>query len=327
MSPRQAPYRIVLLDQVPPARLGQLRDLLPQGFELAGATEPGEDHRRGLIAGADYAIAGQVAVSGDLLRAAPRLKLLHKWGVGTDNIDIETARVLGITVARTTGSNALPVAEFTIGLMLAALRCLAHGHHHLKQGQWLGPARLPVPTMLLSGKTVGLVGFGAIGQKVALLLKGFGCRVLYSTRQRVAPGIEAALGAVYVPLADLLAQADIVSLHCPLTGDTAGMIDHAALARMKRSAVLVNTARGGIVVENDLIAALRGGVIHSAATDVFSVEPLPEGSPLLALDNLVVTPHLAAVTADTFEPTVRRMFENIRLFAAGEPLPPADLVA
>jgi phosphoglycerate dehydrogenase-like enzyme len=318
--------KIALLDQISPARLEQVRGLLPEGFMIAGVEQPGEAHRFTLIADAEFAIAGQVAVDGDLLRAAPKLKLLHKWGVGIDNIDVNTAQKLGITVARTTGSNAVPVAEFTLGLMLSALRCIPYGHHHLMQGQWHGPSGLPAPTMLLSGKTVGLIGFGAIGQKVALLLKGFGCPILYTTRQPVTVDIEQSLGAKFVPLCELLAQSDIVSLHCPLTPETAGMIDRAALTRMKRSAVLINTARGGIVVENELVDALRTGVINSAATDVFAQEPLPPDSKLRTLDNLVMTPHLAAVTADTFAPTIRRMFENFRKMAQGEPLPPGDLV-
>lgn len=317
---------IVLLDNTPGPRADVLRALLPEGFVLSHGVADGEAHLREIIRDADFAISGQIGVSGDVLRAATRLKLLHKWGVGVDNIDIETARALGIRVARTTGSNAVPVAEFTIGLMLSALRCQSYGHHMLKQGVWHGPSRLPVPTLLLSGKIVGIVGMGAIGTQVARLLRGFGCRILYAKRHPLAPGQEADLGATHVPLGELLAQSDVISLHCPLTHETANMIDRAAFAQMKRSAVLVNVARGGVVVEAHLVEALENRIIQAAAMDVFSMEPLPADSPLLKLDNLVVTPHLASVTADTFEPTVRRMFENIRRMACGEPLPELDVV-
>ena len=282
---------------------------------------------KALIADVDFAICGQVGVSGEALRAARRLKLLHKWGVGVDNIDVETARSLGIKVARTTASNALPVAEFTIGLMLSTLRFIPYGHHKLKHGEWRGPGRLPGETFLLSGKTVGIVGLGAIGAAVARLLAGFGCAILYAKRTPLSAAEEQALGVRHASLDDIIARADIVSLHCPLTPETANLIDARAFARMKRSAVLINVARGGVVNETDLCDALREGVIRGAAMDVFSIEPAPADHPLFALDNAVVTPHLAAVTADTFEPTVRRMFDNIARASRGEPIRPGDEVA
>lgn len=319
------PETIVLLDMTTPQRAERLRALLPPGFVLTHGTERGEEHLKAIIAEADYAISGQVAVPGEVLRAAKKLKLLHKWGVGYDNIDIATAKALGIQVARTTGSNALPVAEFALGLMLSALRFIAYGHAELKKGHW-ATGRLPGDTFTLSGKTMGIVGFGAIGQNLARLLAGFGCRILYSKRTPLAAAQEEALGARHAPLARILAEADIVSLHCPLTPETENLIDADALAAMKRTAVLVNVARGGVVNEADLVAALRARTIAGAAMDVYAVEPLPPDSELLTLDNLVVTPHLAAMAADTFEPTVTRMFANIAHVSRGEPVPERDRV-
>jgi D-3-phosphoglycerate dehydrogenase len=316
---------IVVLDPLTEIRANKLRALLPPGIVLTHGTARGDDHLKEIIADADYAIAGQVGVSGDVLRAARKLKLLHKWGVGVDNLDVETARALGIRVARTTGSNAVPVAEFTLGLMLAALRCIAHGHAELKQGEWRGGG-LPQETFMLSGKTVGIIGFGAIGQVVARLLKGFGCTILYSKRTPLAPAEESALGARFATLPEILAQSDIVTLNCPLTPETTGLIGAAAFKAMKKTAVLVNVARGGVVVENDLIEALRSREIHAAAMDVFAIEPLPAASPLLELDNLVVTPHLAAMAADNFDKTVNQMFGNIARVSRGEPVPAQDVV-
>ena len=320
------PLSIVVLDVLSAQRAAAMRALLPPGFTLTHAAQPDEAHLMAIIREADFAITGQVAVDAAVLQSATRLRLLHKWGVGIDNIDVAAARALGIAVARTTGSNALAVAEFSIGLMLSALRCMAYGHHQLKQGHWHGPGKLPAPTMLLTGKTVGLVGFGAIGRNVARLLQGFGCPVLYAKPHRLPLEEEAALTVRHAALDDLLAQADIVSLHCPLTDETTGLIDREALRRMKRTAVLINVARGGVVVEADLVDALRDRVIMAAAMDVFSVEPLPPDSPLLHLDTLVLTPHLAAVTADTFAPTVRRMFETMRLVSMGVSVPEKDRV-
>jgi phosphoglycerate dehydrogenase-like enzyme len=161
---------------------------------------------------------------------------------------------------------------------------------------------------------------------VRKLLKGFGCTVLV-TRPSPMSAIEQAKDAVrQVALGTLLAVADIVSLHCPLTDATRGLIDATALARMKPGAVLINVARGGVVDEAALATALASGHLLSAATDVFETEPAPAESPLLGLDNLVVTPHLAAITADTFAPTLRRIFSNIAAVQAGG-LPPAGDLA
>ena len=319
------PETIVLLDMTASERADKLRALLPPGFVLTHGTARGEAHMKEIIAEADYAISGQVGVSAEVLRAARKLKLLHKWGVGVDNIDTATARELGIGVARTTGSNALAVAEFSIGLMLSALRFIGYGHAELKKGHW-ATGHMPGETFLLSGKTVGIVGFGAIGRNVAKLLKGFGCTILYAKRQPLSVAEEAALGVRYASIDEILAQSDIVSLHCPLTLETTNLIDTKALAAMKKTAVLVNVARGGVVNEAELVIALRNRVIAGAAMDVYSVEPLPGDSELLTLDNLVVTPHLAAMASDTFAPTVSRMFANMAHVSRGEPVPEKDFV-
>jgi phosphoglycerate dehydrogenase-like enzyme len=316
---------IVVLDPMEPSRADKIRALLPPGFVLTHGTARGDDHMKEIIAEADYAISGQVAVSGDVLRAGRRLKLLHKWGVGVDNLDVDTARSLGIKVARTTGSNALPVAEFTVGLALAALRCIAHGHASLKAGQWRSPS-IPGETFMLSNKTVGIIGFGAIGQTVARLLRGFGCTILYAKRTPLTAAEEEALGARFASLDEIYARADVITLNCPLTPETTGLIGRTALAAMKRSAVLVNAARGGVVIENDLVDALRAGTIRAAAMDVYAVEPLPPDSPLLTLDNCVVTPHLAAIAADNFDKAVLQMIANIQHVSRGEPVPERDSV-
>lgn len=316
---------VVVLDPLTQATAARLRALLPPGLLLTHGSARDEAHLQDIIATADYAISGQIGVSGAVLRAARHLKLLHKWGVGVDNLDLETARELGIKVARTTGSNAVPVAELTVGLMISTLRSLTEAAGELQAGRWVG-GNFARPSFLLSGKTVGIVGFGAIGQAVARLLHGFGCPVLYAKTRRADAETEARLNARHVPLPDLLRQSDVVSLHCPLTPQTAGIIDWPALRSMKPTAILVNVARGGVVVEADLVRALRERVIHAAAMDVFATEPLPPSSPLIGLDGLTVTPHIAASSAETFEPTVRHMFANIARVARGEAVPERDLV-
>ena len=193
----------------------------PRRFRAHPRHRPsGDAHLARIIADADYAVSGQVAVSGDVLRAATRLKLLHKWGVGVDNLDVATAHELGIAVARTTGSNAVPVAEFTIGLMIGTLRHVAHGHHRLQGGEWR--SGFDTAPLMLSGKTVGLIGFGAIGKNVARLLGGFGCDVAYHKPSRLTPG--RGRDATRRPLRSTCPRcwqtSDVVSLHCPLTDAT-----------------------------------------------------------------------------------------------------------
>ena len=319
--------KIVLLDMTPVERADEIRPFVPPGMIFTHGVARGEEHMKEIIADAEYAIAGQVAVSGDVMRAGKKLKLVHKWGVGVDNIDLVTARELGVKVARTTGNNSVPVAEYALGLAFAALRGIAHGNAVLKTGQWRGPAGLPNKTFLVSGKTVGIIGFGAIGQALARILRGFDCTVLYNKRTRLKPEQERELNATYASIAEILSRCDLVTLNCPLTDETANLINRTSLQTMKRSAVLVNVARGGIVVEDDLVWALKNGVINAAAMDVFEKEPLPKDSPLLQpLDNLVVTPHLAAIAADIFEPTVKRMIHNMLCVSRGEPVSEKDLV-
>ncbi len=315
---------ILVLDVISEDVAQKMRDLLPPGFELNYAKEPGDDHLVKIIGQADYAISGQVAVSGRIFRAANKLQLLHKWGVGVDNLDLEAARECGIKVARTTGSNALAVAEFTLGLIICTLRHIPHGHFGLQHDRWQNwRGRTP---FLLSGKTVGLVGFGAIGKAVAGVLAGFHCDTCYYKPNRLDPGEEEQHGVRYLPLEELLTAADVISLHCPLSASTSGLIDRAALSSMKNTATLINVARGGVVVQEDLIWALENEVIHSAAIDVYEIEPLPAGSPLVNVKNLTLTPHLGAMAADTFAPTVERMFANIASVSRGEAVPELDSV-
>jgi len=315
--------RIVILDTLTEVSHRRFAELVDPGFDLVVASSADHEHLEQLIAEADYAISGQTAVPDTLFRAAKRLRLLHKWGVGVDNIDLAAARSLGIPVARVTGGNATPVAEYTIGLMIAALRHLAWGHTELKKGRW-GTRHLPYDSMMLHGRIVGLVGFGAIGRRVAALLQAFGCTVLYTRPS--GPDASANAVATFMPLDQLLAESDVVSLHCPLSADTAGMINREALTRMKRHAVLINVARGGVVSDADLHWALKERVIRGAAVDVFDIEPLPPDSPLLALDNLVMTPHLAGIAADNFAPTVIRMLDNIARIERGEAIPEHERV-
>ena len=316
---------VVFLDPLSPERLDAIRALLPQGFTLANARSRAPADQIEAIAPADFAISGDVPITGAMMRAAPGLKALHKWGVGIDNFDLDTARTLGLRVMRTTGSNALAVAETALGLMLALARYTVQGHLGIARGEWL-KGHLAQTSFTLSGRTVGIVGLGAIGGTLARLLRGFECRVLYAMPRRLPPEEEAALGVEHRALDDLLPEVDVLSLHCPLNDATRGLIGKAALSRMRGSAILINTARGGILVEPDLVDALKAGTIRAAAVDVFEVEPIQADHPLKGLDNVILTPHSASLAADRFPITIERMFNNLQALSQGRPLPPRDVV-
>jgi phosphoglycerate dehydrogenase-like enzyme len=181
-------------------------------------------------------------------------------------------------------------------------------------------------SVLLSGKTVGILGLGAIGKGVAKRLRGFDCTILYHNRNPLPESEEQALGVSYRSLDALLAESDVLSLNCPLTPETKGLIDSRALGRMKRGALLVNVARGGVVVEPDLVAALRDGHLAGAAVDVFDQEPPPTDHPLLHMQNVIVTPHTASTAYENSRRSVGHWLGNILRVATGEEIPEADRV-
>ncbi|WP_137128207.1 2-hydroxyacid dehydrogenase [Roseomonas sp. HF4] len=255
-------------------------------------------------------------LSAEDIAQAPRLRLIQKIGVGVNTIDLDAARARDIAVCNLPGTNARAVAELTLLLMLGALRRVAHFDAETRAGRgWAQPPGLQDSLFELGGRTVGLVGYGAIPALLAPVLAALGCRLLYTAR---APK-EAAAGQ-YRDLDALLAESDVVSLHIPETPATRGLIDAGAIARMKPGAVLVNTARGGLVDQAALVAALRSGHLAAAGLDVFAAEPVDPADPLLGLPNVVVTPHVAWLTTGTFNRSFRLAAENVRRLAAGEPL-------
>jgi phosphoglycerate dehydrogenase-like enzyme len=316
------PETLIILDPISPRRLAALSEHLPERFTLeAGRSrEPGD--QLDAIRRARFVIAGQVPVTGEMMRAGAEAGLVavHKWGVGTDNLDLEAARALGVRVLRTTGSNAVPVAELTLGFMLALSRGMVAGHMALSEGHWRSDA---LSGQMLSGRTIGIVGMGPIAQALARMLAPFGCRLLYTKPRQEAPELERALGLTYAPLETVLAESDIVTLHCPHTPETRGMIDAAALAAMKPGAALINTARGELIDEAALAEAVRSGHLRGAAVDVYSEEPAPPSHPLLGVPGIITTPHIAAMAVDNLAPTLTRMFRNFALIADGQ-APVAD---
>ena len=247
-------------------------------------------------------------VTRELLEQAPNLKVIGRAGVGVDNIDLEVATELGIPVINAPEGNTVSAAELAMALILTVARNVAWADASVRAGAW---ARSQFSGMEIRGKTLGLVGAGRIGTAVALRAQAFGMETIaydpYLTEERAKD-----LGIERVELDGVLSRGDVISLHVPLTPQTEGMIGAAELKAMKPTAILVNAARGGVVDEEALVAALESGEISAAALDVFKTEPLPEDSPLRGIPNLVLTPHLGASTAEAQELVASEIARGVR---------------
>jgi glyoxylate reductase len=263
-------------------------------------------------------------VDAELIAAAPRLRAISNYAVGVDNVDLEAASARGIPVGNTPGVLTDSTADLAVALMLGISRRLAQGDAYVRSGEW----RTWDPGLLLGhdlhGATVGIVGFGRIGQAVARRLGGFDCTILHTSRavrEGAGSARTGATGIQGVPLDELLERSDFVTLHTPLTPETRGLIGVEALGRMKPTAYLVNTARGPIVDSGALTRALHEGSIAGAALDVTDPEPLPAGHPLLDAPNLLVLPHLGSATHATRERMADMAVDNLLAGLAGRRMP------
>ena len=268
---------------------------------------------------ADVIISNKVIVDAATIQQCLNLKLILISATGTNNIDLIQARAQGIVVCNCQGYGTSAVAQHTLTLMLALATSLLQYDRAVQQGQWnKSPifCLLDFPIVELEGKTLGILGYGELGQAVAKLAEAFGMKVLVgSLPNRPSDSSR-------IPFAALLPQVDFLSLHCPLTEDTRDLIDAKAFDAMKPSAFLINCARGGIVNEQALADALTQGKIAGAATDVLTVEPPKEGNVLLDphLPNLIVTPHSAWGSVDARQRIVQQMVDNVEAFKAGQPI-------
>ncbi len=309
--------RIVVPDDFPPALTGTAAELaLRELGDVAIYTERGADREAELIrrvrdADVVVNIRAHARFTAAVIESSPKLRLISVWGTGTDHVDLTAAQQRGITVTSTPGVNANAVAEHTMALILAIMRRIPAMDAAVRAGQW--PRGMLTQ---LEGKTLGIVGLGAIGTRVATLASTFGVRLLASTLGDDG-GRSAAVGARHVPIETLLRESDVVTLHLRLSDRTTGYIDRARLALMKPTAFLVNTARAGLVDRDSLIDALRGSRIAGAALDVFHEEPIPAGDELLALPNVVLTPHDAGMTPEVIERGLGRAVQNVEAFLAG----------
>ena len=312
---------IAILETLPPDLRETIREIAGPDLEIR---YPASHDAAGLgaaLEGAKVAVVRGVALPEALL-AGSDLSLIHQWGTGVDAIPVEAAKAAGITVARCPGVNAPSIADHTLGLMLAVLRRIPQTDASLKSGQWAMPD-LWDKARDLTGLQVGLLGFGAIAQEVAKRLQGFDCDVRY---WKPSGDTGTAFGARYGALEEVLGGSDVISLHFPMSAATRGFLGAERLAAMKPGSFLINTARGGVVDEAALIGALRDGPLAAAGLDVFAEEPTPADNPLLALENVVVLPHVGGRTRDNLHRMVAYWLANIQRHLAGAAIPDKDLV-
>ncbi len=318
---------VAILDIYPPRYLEVIRRHLPDDFELRmiKTFDPAEIHAA--IADVEFIfVGGELRVDGTLLDKAPNLKLLLKRGVGYDKIDVAAAKERNVTVCITPVFDAtVSVAEHAMALLMSVLRQLAHMDSVVKKGGWR--RQIVLPTYQLYGKTVGIVGMGAIAREVAKRLMPFGVTVRYFDVFRQPPAMEKELGITYVPSADeVFAGADIVTMHTPLTPETRKSAGKKQFLSMKPNSVFINCSRGEVVDEPGLIEALESGHLAGAGLDVLAKEPPEKDNALLQMDNVLLSPHWAVGDVDTIISQVYHAFTNIRRYCNGEAIPAGDIV-
>ncbi|UTW44263.1 2-hydroxyacid dehydrogenase [bacterium SCSIO 12696] len=288
---------------------------LPLQWQSYGNTTPEQVIER--LAGAHVVVTNKVPISAEVLAAIPQLRMIVVAATGTNNIDLVAAKAAGVVVSNCVAYGSNSVAQHTVALMLALSSRIFDYHRDVMAGRWQQSpmfCRLDYPAQELSGKTLGIVGYGELGKGVAHIAEALSMDIQVAA----LPGRE---GPGRIPLQELLPQVDVLSLHCPLTPETHNLIDAPQLAAMKSTALLLNVARGGIVNEQALADALRTGQIAGAAVDVLTEEPPKNGNPLLANDlpNLLITPHCAWGGRQARQTLIEQVAENIRGFLAGQP--------
>lgn len=304
----------IMGDRMPPA----LRDLLGDEFEILEWDD--SPNSAALSKAVGIITYGHPKVDGALMDRVPNLKVISNHGVGVDHIDVAAARSRRIPVGNTPGCLDASTADMTIALMLATARNIVVGDHFARSPEFTHYDPAQLIGYEVSGSTLGIVGLGRIGRQVAKRARAFDMKILYFNRRRDETA-ESELGVVYVPFDELLKQSDFVSLNCPLTPETTNLIGQRELALMKRTAILLNLARGPVVEHNALVAALKSGRIAGAGLDVTTPEPLPRDHPLLGLSNVVITPHLGSASNRTRQRMIEMTVQNLHAGLKVEPLP------
>lgn len=295
-----------------------LKSVVPDGFIVKTLDELNYDCLVRDASDADYLlVSGRLPIDKGVLSAAKHLKMIQRTGVGTEMLDVEAIKQRGIPVYVNAGVNAQSVAEHTLTLILACLKRLPQINQQTHQGVWK-KQQVGVTTRELKGKTVGLVGMGNIGRLVAVMLRPFGAKMIYTDVFRQKEEMEAYLGLTYYESFEaMLPRCDILSFHCPLTRENTEMLNKETIAKMKHGAIVVNTARGKLINPDDLYEALKSGHLSAAALDTHYEEPLKEGYKLAELDNVILTPHIGGLSYEAFHQMMADAVENIVAFEEG----------
>jgi D-3-phosphoglycerate dehydrogenase / 2-oxoglutarate reductase len=293
--------------------------LEPLGGRLVGPCPRAEHDLIELVGDADAVITQFASVSAPVIAAMQRARVIVRYGIGVDNVDLDAARQHGIPVCNVPDYCIDEVADHTVGLILALTRRLAEQNEQVRRGSW--KSAVPLDAMkALKHLTVGIVGCGRIGREVASRLRAFKCKLLAYDPGVPAADIERA-GCTPLPLPELLREADVITLHCPSNAHTRRMINRDALAQMKRGAILINVARGDLIDTKALIDSLRDGRLSAVGLDVCDPEPIPADHPILKMDNVIVTPHIASASVPAVTALRTRVAETVALALRGEPLP------
>lgn len=284
-------------------------------FELYDRTTPEQILER--AQGADGVLVNKLVLNRDILVQLPSLKYIGVTATGYNNVDIQATREQGITVTNVKGYGTDSVAQMTFALLLELTQHVGLHSNSVRQGDWAAVADFcywKKPLVELAGKTLGIVGYGDIGQKVAEIGRAFGMQIIVHRRN---PGN--ADNIRYVDLLTLFAESDVVTLHCPMTDANKGFVNRDLLSRMKPSAFLLNTSRGGLITEQDLVETLNEERIAGAGLDVLSVEPPTTGNPLYSAKNIIITPHIAWATYEARQRLLQAAVDNVRAYLGGTP--------
>ncbi|MDA1098947.1 MAG: 2-hydroxyacid dehydrogenase [Proteobacteria bacterium] len=307
--------KIVFVTQFP-AAAEFARELVPAGYDLVIAEAASPAYKTAL-ADAEYLVGFvDMLVNDELFARGPNLRLVQLLSAGYDNADIAAARKAGVPVSNNGGANSVAVSEHALLLMLAVSRKLVRQHADVAAGRWRGNETPKLHE--LRNKTLGIIGLGTIGRKTARLALAFGMEVIYFDIARLSEGEEDALGVRFRLLREILRESDLISLHVPLNSSTRHMIGAAALAEMKPAAMLINTSRGPVIDEAALYDSLTSGGIAAAGLDVFDQEPPAADNPLLRLDNVILTAHMAGPTFESNKVRVRNAFDNVQRVSRGD---------
>jgi phosphoglycerate dehydrogenase-like enzyme len=292
---------------------------VPPGFELISLDKDSDHERKEKLTDCEVVIVAARPMTREFIDAAPELKLLHHQGVGyQDTVDVEALKARNIALALTPAGTSIGVAEHTLLLSLAVCKRLPYADSELRRGRWHINSLRPY-SFELHDRTVGYIGMGRIGQKTAARFKAFGTTGIYfDPYVSLTPEREAELGLNRVEFNELLAEADIITLHVPSGEATYHMINEAAIEKMKAGAIVINTARGTVIDEKALCKALQDGKIAGAGLDVFENEPFRIDNPLASMPNVVLTPHISAGTRDALKTKMRALFQNVQRFFRGE---------